>query len=419
MRPSLFVQSGPVRQSPKVHLSPLMSTPPFTPSEQNGYMVHSSLATEAQPYTFTTTAPQHQSPHTMFIQPAEHMAPAVQLFTPPTPTFTLTPTVFPPEDITKTHTTASYSEEPIPELVNSDQGQWTFSLDVPIPNEIVYPILTSLEYTVEYGTGNGHGTSTIQTSILLAKMPDANSAPISNGITTDAPNTSIYRTGTAFPPQILDGVPVVCLSSIPAIKENRNASQLEHYVDQQQLLPHVRIVEDSRLYLQLNVTDTHSPLMLRSLVVNVAATWVEDMQGKTMQDKMKASETRRRVAERKRAEEEQARLQAERESAEAKQAEEAAVQLEKAAKKKSEDDRLAKQQVEQQADTDRLDKKRADDLADTHRHATEAADAAAQSYRKAKEDADRQAVADHQAELAAEAMAEKDREARSAIERQL
>ncbi|KAJ8583415.1 hypothetical protein M405DRAFT_867044 [Rhizopogon salebrosus TDB-379] len=83
----------------------------------------------------------------MFIQSAEHMAPAVQLFTPPTPTFTLTPTVFPPEDITKTNTTASYFEEVIPELVNSDQGQWTFSPDVPIPNEIVYPILTSLEYT--------------------------------------------------------------------------------------------------------------------------------------------------------------------------------------------------------------------------------------------------------------------------------
>jgi hypothetical protein len=179
----------------------------------------------------------------MFIQSAEHIALAVQLFTPPTPTFTLTPTVFPPEDITKTNTTASYFEEVIPELVNSDQGQWTFSLDVPIPNGIVYRILTSLEYTVKYGTGNGHGTSTIQTSILLTKIPDANSALISNGITTDAPNTSIYRTGTAFPPQILDGMPVVCLSSIPAIKENRNASQLEHYIDQQQLLqsyPHRR-----------------------------------------------------------------------------------------------------------------------------------------------------------------------------------
>jgi hypothetical protein len=419
IHPSLIVQSGPMHQSPKVHLSPLMSTVRVTPSEQK----HSALVAKAQPYAATTTAVQHQSPQTMFVQSVEHMAPAVRLFTPPIPTSTLAPTIFPPEDINKKYTTASYSEESIPELVNSDKGHWTFSLDVPIPDKMVFPILTSLEYTVKYGTGNGHDTSTIQTSILLTKIPDAssyaNSTLIPNGFTTDAPNISIYWTGAGFPPQVLDGVPVVCLSSIPAVRENCRASQSEHYIDKQQLLPHVRIVEDSHLYLQLHVAETPSPLMLRSLTVNVAATWVEDMQGKAMQDNINTTETRSRVAEQQRAGEEQARLQAERKSAEAKQAEEAAVQLEKAAKKKSEDDQLAKQRADRQADTDRLEQKRADDLAETHVHATEAADAAAQCHRKDKQDADQKAVADHQAEVAAEARAQGDREARSAIECQL
>jgi hypothetical protein len=121
--------------------------------------------------------------------------------------------------------------------------------------------------------------------------------PHSNGFTTDAPSISIYRTGAGFPPEVLDGVPVVRLSSIPAVRENCRASQSEHYIDKQQLLPHVRIVKDSHLYLQLHVAETPSPLMLRSLIVNVAATWVEDMQGKAMQDNINTAETRSRVAE--------------------------------------------------------------------------------------------------------------------------
>ncbi|KAJ8586733.1 hypothetical protein M405DRAFT_822863 [Rhizopogon salebrosus TDB-379] len=73
-----------------------MSTVRVTPSEQK----HSALATKAQPYAVTTTAVQHQSPQTMFVQPVEHMAPAVRLFTPPNPTSTLA-AIFPPEDINK------------------------------------------------------------------------------------------------------------------------------------------------------------------------------------------------------------------------------------------------------------------------------------------------------------------------------
>jgi hypothetical protein len=357
----------------------------------------------------------------MLIQPIEYMAPAVQSFTPPTPIFTVTqsPTIFPSEDIKKTQTTASYSKEPIPELVNSDQGEWTFSLDVPIPKTMVYPTLTSLDYTIKYGTENGSGTSTIQTSVVLTKTRDAILDSIPNRITTNPPSVCINGVGVGIPPQMLGGEPIVCLSSVPAVKDNGYTSQLEHYIDRQQFLPHVRITEDSRLYLQLQVTEAPSPHMLRSLVVDVSAAWAEDMQAKAMFDKIAAAELRTKAAEQKKAEDEQARLQAERKSAEAKHAKDIAEGKEKEAKKKSEDAQEAKKQADQQADADRLAKKQADDLAETHRRAKEVADAAAHSLRNAKHDADRRANAEHKAEVAAETRAEKDREARSAIERQL
>ncbi|KAG1723569.1 hypothetical protein EDB19DRAFT_2029083, partial [Suillus lakei] len=293
--------------------------------------------------------------HTMFNYPVEHMVRAVQSLTPP-PTFTPTPASFPPEDISETYTHASYSKEPIPELVNNDQGDWMFSLNVPIPDEMTYPTLTSLEYTIKYGTANGQGTSMIQTSIVLTKASESNSdvdhssdaesssevdsTYVLDGITTDTPRISIYRTGVGFPPQTLDGVPTVCFSSVTAVKGNCPTSQWNHYVDRQQFLPHVRIVEDSHLHLQLNVAESPSPLMLRSLVVEVSAAWVEDLQGKVLHNKIEVAEMRKAAAERKRAEDERARLQAEHKSTEAKLAKYKAEEEEKSAKKKSEDDQL-------------------------------------------------------------------------------
>ncbi|KAG1863586.1 hypothetical protein DFJ58DRAFT_773932 [Suillus subalutaceus] len=316
--------------------------------------------------------------HTML--PVEHMALAVQSFSSP-PSLTPTPVIFPPKDISETYTHASYSKESIPELVNNDQGNWMFSLNVLIPDEMVYPTLTSLEYTIKYGTANGQGTSTIQTSILLTKASnsssDVESTRVLDGIITNTPKISIYRTGVGFPPQILNGVPTVCLLSVPAVKENCNTSQWNHYVDRQQFLPHVRIIEASRLYLQLHVAESSSPIMLRSLVAEVSATWVEDLQGKVLHDKIQAARMRKAVAESKRAEDEQARLQAERKSAQAKLARSKAEEEEKSAKKKSEYDQLAKKLADEQADRHRIAKEQAVALVETHSVAKKAADAAA------------------------------------------
>ncbi|KAG2349977.1 hypothetical protein BDR05DRAFT_955828 [Suillus weaverae] len=85
--------------------------------------------------------------------------------------------------------------------------------------------------------------------------------------------------------------------------------------------------------------------MLRTLVAEVSATWVEDRQGRILYDKIEAAQMRRAIAESKRAEDEQARLQAERKSAE--------------------------------TDSHRIAKEQADALAETHRAAKKTADAAA------------------------------------------
>jgi hypothetical protein len=236
---------------------------------------------------------------------------------------------------------------------------------------MIYPTLTYLEYTVKYGIANDQGTSTIRTNIVLAKVSDscsdAEPTSVPDGIISDTPR--IDDTGVGFAPRTLDGTPTMCLSSMPAVKENFRTSQWNHYLDQQQLLPHVRIIDDSRLYLQLYVAETPSPLILRSLVLNVSATWVEDLQGKVLHDEIEEAEMRIVSAEKKIAEEEEARLQAESKSSEAILAKETAEKEEEAAKKKSKDDQLAKKRADDQANTHRAAKQRADDLAKTRRAA--------------------------------------------------
>ena len=336
------------------------------------------------------------------------------LFTPPTPI------VFPSKHTHKTHTTASYSKEPITELVNSNKGHWAFSLQVPIPHEMAYPTLESLKYTVKYGTEHSHGTSAVQTSITLTKASAAPPTPVSNGVIRDSPKEGSSRAAVGLHSQMRDGVPVLCLSSAPAVKETVHASKWEYYVDKQEIVPHVRIVEDSRLHLHMDVAETPSKAMLRSLVVDVSATWVEDAQGKAMHDKIKAAEARIHIAENaakdRQAEAEQARLNAERKSAEARKAREKAEQMEKAAKKRSDDDQHAKRHADEVAASDRIVKKQADNLADSNRRAKEAADGNAHRYHEAQERAKRKAAAEHEAEKEAEAMAEKERKTKATIE---
>src|SRR5882757_2149800 len=88
-------------------------------------------------------------------------------------------TNFPPEDTNLLHTHASYSKQPIPELVNNDCGNWTLTLNVPIPlaEDMVHPTLTSLSYTIKYSTTNHYWASVVQSHILLAVPPASEAIP--------------------------------------------------------------------------------------------------------------------------------------------------------------------------------------------------------------------------------------------------
>jgi hypothetical protein len=271
---------------------------------------------------------------------------------------------------------------------------------------MAYPTLTYLDYTVKYGImkANEQGTSTIRTRIMLTKVPASSSnakptsvpngnatsshgmngnavgsvphtldAPGSNAKPTSVPNGNaasyhgMNGNAAGSVPHTLDSVPTVCLSSIPAIKESLDTSQWNNYLDQQQLLPNVRIIDHSRLYLDLYVAENPSPLVLRSLVINVSATWVEDLQGKALHDEIEVAEMRIASAEKRIAEEKQARLEAESKSAQAILAKETAKKGEEAAREKSKDDQLAKKRADDEATADIDAKKRAEALAEARR----------------------------------------------------
>ncbi|KAG1890788.1 hypothetical protein F4604DRAFT_1702295 [Suillus subluteus] len=268
---------------------------------------------------------------------------ALAVLSTPPPTFAPTQTIFPPEQINEIYTYASYSKEATADLVENGKGHWTFSLDVPIPDKMVYPTLTYLEYTVKYGImiTNKQGTSTMRTRIMLTKVPgpglDAKPTSISNG---HAAGMNGNGNGVGLAPHTLQVMPTLCLSSTPAIKENFRTSQWNHYLDQQQLLPHIRIIDSSRLHLELHVTENPTPLVLRSLVINVSATWAEDLQAKVLHDEIEAADMKTASAQKKIAEDNQARLQAESKSNVAIMEKDSAEKKEEAAKKKSQDDQL-------------------------------------------------------------------------------
>ncbi|KAG1855097.1 hypothetical protein C8R48DRAFT_835700 [Suillus tomentosus] len=143
---------------------------------------------------------------------------------------------FSPKEISLVHTHASYSNQPISEFISNNCGNWTLALDVPIPKDLVQPTLTSLSYTVKYSTANDHLACVVRSNILLATME---SEQLGDKKTSEA---------TA-----------VCLSSVLGIKANDLENQWNHFVDRQEIPVNARIVENSRLYLQIHISEWMSP----------------------------------------------------------------------------------------------------------------------------------------------------------------
>lgn len=182
---------------------------------------------------------------------------------------------FSPKNTSLVHTHASFSNQPISEFISKNCGNWTLALDVPIPEDLVHPTLTSLSYTVKYSTANDHLACVVRSNILLA--------------TTESEELSDKKTSEAT---------AVCLSSVLGIKPNDLENQWNHFVDRQEIPVNARIVENSRLYLQIHISEYPTVAMLRSLSMDVFATWLdEDEEKRLLQKKQKAEELARTEAE--------------------------------------------------------------------------------------------------------------------------
>ncbi|OJA08308.1 hypothetical protein AZE42_11453 [Rhizopogon vesiculosus] len=272
-----------------------------------------------------TTIPIMQSPLLMksaiLSQPCQmqgvYLQPGIRVATVPQhsmSSFTSTPSAidimqasanFPPEDSTCLfHTHASYSKQPIPELVNNDCGNWTLTLNVPIPEDTVHPTLTSLSYTIKYSTTNHYWTSVVQSHILLAMSPasEAISAKVSTDFNVD---------GITVAPQTFDDTATTRLSSVLGVKQSDVQGQWNHFRDCQQIPLNVRIVESSCLYLQLQVSEYPTAAILRALSVDISATWLEDKEGRRLIETLHEAEMRAVDAEAKAAVEEADRKAAE------------------------------------------------------------------------------------------------------------
>jgi len=227
------------------------------------------------------------------------------------------PTIYPPGNVEVAHTYTSYHQEPIQELAHNKNESWTLRLAVPIPSHIINPTLRSLAYIIKYSTTYDNGNSTVQADVAFTttKCPE--------GILLES--VGVYRSGSEYGPRMVDKDAALCLSVVPAVKCNGGNAQWSHYIDHRHLLPNVRIVQPSHLYLDFHVVEYPTTLTDRYLAVEVSASWTEDVEAR------KAKEE----AERK-AREEAERKAKEAAAAEAKRQEEAAKQQAEAAKRQAE-----------------------------------------------------------------------------------
>ncbi|KAG2100201.1 uncharacterized protein F5147DRAFT_777110 [Suillus discolor] len=195
-----------------------------------------------------------------------------------------------PKDTSLVHTHMSYSNQPISDFIGNSEN-WTLALDVRIPEDLVHPTLTSLSYTVKYSTANDHLACVVRSNILLA--------------TIESEELGDKKTSEATAP--------VCLSSVLGIKANDLENQWNHFVDRQEIPVNARI-ENSHLYLQIHISEYPTVAMLRSLSIDIFATWLGGDEGvhvKKAADEMKAKEEQGRKAAEKQKAEELARKEAE------------------------------------------------------------------------------------------------------------
>ncbi|KAG1890912.1 hypothetical protein F4604DRAFT_380848 [Suillus subluteus] len=373
---------------------------PNGPHDQQCGCIHPAL---------TTTLAQLLGPHGVYVQPTINSRTVAQysvtssLTTPPSTDTIQASSTFPPQDIHMIHTHASYSVQPIPELISNKDGNWTLTLNIPIPEDKVHPTLTSISYTVKYSTANDHWASVVQSNILLAT---ADSEVIPEGISTNSNTHGSYRGGITVVPRTREGTDTVCLSSVLAIKKNDLQGQWNHFVDHQQIILDVRIVQRSHLYLQFHVSEYPTSVILRSLSVDVSATWLDDqeggrllrelheceMQADNAEAQAAAEERARKVAETQQATDELAKEEAEERQRAAEARQHAVEERQRAAERQSAVDARARNEAEAQADKASSERRAAEDKAEAEQRAREEAERGLRTGKEGVMDANVQAM---------------------------
>jgi hypothetical protein len=262
-------------------------------------------------------------------------------------------------------------------------------LDVPIPKDMVDPTLTSLSYTTKYSTANDQLPCMVRSNILLT---ESESGEPEHSVITD-PNTDHHDINVV--PQTtehsvitnantdhhdINVVPhtskgaTVMLSSVLGIKANDLGNQWNHFVDRQHIPLNIRIVQSSRLYLQVHISEYPAEDMLRSLLMDVSATWLDDQERRRQLQKRQEAETRANDMEAKVVVEEEARKKAETQQAADEHAKDEAEANWRAAEEQSAADAKARKEAEDEAQKAKSERKAAEEKAEREKVGSSADD---------------------------------------------
>ncbi|KAJ7667427.1 hypothetical protein B0H17DRAFT_1251603 [Mycena rosella] len=169
------------------------------------------------------------------------------------------------------HTHASFHEEPIVALSANMRRNDTWTLCVPVPAPSTpNPTLVSLNYLIKYATTGDDGNATVQTDVLLT------TTALSAGVVPGAAALGVYRPSAGYAPRMVDAAAAHCLATTLAVKCNGSGEQWSHFLDAQQITPNVRVGAGAQAYIMFHVAEYPTARMMRSLAVEVSATWQKE-----------------------------------------------------------------------------------------------------------------------------------------------
>ncbi|KAJ7739214.1 hypothetical protein B0H16DRAFT_1729599 [Mycena metata] len=248
-------------------------------STQHGHAtIPRCAATSALAPTFLVGA------HPQAVAPGGQLARAFPILAATNGSFTDFPPQYAPNaDEALVHTYGSFLEEPTSALSpnNRRSDAWTVCIPVDHPN-IASPTLLSVNYIIRYATTAEAGNSIIQTDVVLA------TASLPAEVVSGNAALDVYRPSAGIP-RIVDQAAAVCLANTMAVKANAGGLQWNHYVDTQHVMPNVRVHKPAQLYVVFNVEEQSTCQTVRSLSVEVSATW----QKKEVEIKALAKEKRK------------------------------------------------------------------------------------------------------------------------------